>query len=293
MPDILPPRSPRTVPDYRDALEFMHLRSAVRLRDAAAGDARAVGALLRENADTLRDAELFYVTRDFVDTAKMLEADAPSLPVPEFRPRFALFEVPYETTGGSVLDYQSDGTLESERESFSVVGISTMSKPSREWNEAAFAPDFYGALTTAHGDDRLIEDNVSAAMLLAPNREHSIARLIFWLIDNPDLMTRRDIDAAPKLSKAARRRGKPHEPSPVTIVDLCAPHRKAAAEVATAERMYRSRWIVRGHWHHFWTGKAGERVLEPRYVMPYVKGPAGAPLNVTEKIGLVRPEPPA
>lgn len=43
---------------------------------------------------------------------------------------------------------------------------------------------------------------------------------------------------------------------------------------------YTCQWLVRGHWHQYHT-KDG---LQPRWVMPYVKGPSDKPLRVVEKV---------
>lgn len=109
-------------------------------------------------------------------------------------------------------------------------------------------------------------------------------RLAFWIIDNPDLMEKRPRDVRSKAECRQRNKSRPDRPRLVTIVDLRAAHREAAADVARAEGTYRSRWIVRRHWHNYWVGSGEDRRLEPRVVMPYVKGPAGAPLNVTERV---------
>lgn len=39
------------------------------------------------------------------------------------------------------------------------------------------------------------------------------------------------------------------------------------------------RWLVGAHWHKFWVGSGDDRRLEPRFVLPYVKGPEGKPLK--------------
>lgn len=112
-------------------------------------------------------------------------------------------------------------------------------------------------------------------------------KLLGWILNNPDLIEKTPRDVRTRAEIRQRNKSKPDRPSLVTIVDLRAAHKKAAADVERAERTYAHRWIVRGHWHHFWTGpRNGERKLEARYVMPYVKGPDGAPLNVTEKVSV-------
>ena len=110
-------------------------------------------------------------------------------------------------------------------------------------------------------------------------------RLLVWILHNPDLVERREVDvAARKNARARRREGLPaHGPSPVTVVDLRAPAKRAQREVAEAERTYRHRWIVRGHWHTYLVGR-GHSERRVNYVMPYVKGPEGAPLNATERV---------
>ena len=117
-----------------------------------------------------------------------------------------------------------------------------------------------------------------------PRLNESTARVLFWMLDNPDLVDREVTDVRTKGELRNRNKSRPDRPRTVTVVDLRASHRQARADVAEAERTYRSRWIVRGHWHQYWTGPKSDRKLEPRYVMPYVKGPDGAPLNVTTKV---------
>lgn len=39
------------------------------------------------------------------------------------------------------------------------------------------------------------------------------------------------------------------------------------------------RWVVGGHWHNFWLGPRSQQVKQPRWLLPYVKGPDGKPLK--------------
>lgn len=130
------------------------------------------------------------------------------------------------------------------------------------------------------------DDGESAPRLdIREGDETSRSRLMFWILDNPDLVEKAVTDVRSKAEVRNRNKSRIDKPRTVTVVDLRASHRGNAEAVREAKRTYRSRWIVRGHWHRFWTGKRdGERKLEPRYVMPYVKGPDGAPLNVTDKV---------
>lgn len=113
------------------------------------------------------------------------------------------------------------------------------------------------------------------------------ARLLvaaLWLIQNPSLMERETrtiiLDRA---GKAARARGKRSVEADVTVVDLRRSEKAKAAVVAESERTYRHRWIVRGHWHTQCYGPRAS-LRRKQYVMPYVKGPDGAPLLASEKV---------
>ena len=52
-----------------------------------------------------------------------------------------------------------------------------------------------------------------------------------------------------------------------------------------AGREYRHRWAVRGHWRNQWYATIQDH--RPKWIMPHVKGPDGAPLIGGEKVGLV------
>lgn len=59
---------------------------------------------------------------------------------------------------------------------------------------------------------------------------------------------------------------------------------KAADEDDDGEPWYTCRFLVRGHWHNYWVGPQGARHLVPKYILPYEKGPEGAPLVHKNKI---------
>lgn len=229
-------------------------------------------------AGAARVAEVFYGSLDYCETVLALADGAASLPAPPppESPRFILFEKPLKLGKALRWDMGTDAQTAAD---VSPIGLLEMPKA-----DVADAPLAAYLPFIDDGEQMRTGIFLDEGGPYAGNSAVLLFRLAFWILDNPDLMTKETIDAAPRQSKAARRRGKPHAPSPVTIVDLRAAHRAAAADVAHAERTYRSRWIVRGHWHRFWTGTGDERRLVPRYVMPYVKGPAGAPLNVTERV---------
>lgn len=90
-----------------------------------------------------------------------------------------------------------------------------------------------------------------------------------------------------KLPRSIRRRlyAKPLKDAEATVsvITLRAyeQHRKDdEEEVGTVE--WRVRWLVRGHWRHQWYAK--EQVHKPKWIAPYVKGPADKPLRVDPKV---------
>lgn len=44
------------------------------------------------------------------------------------------------------------------------------------------------------------------------------------------------------------------------------------------------RWVVNAHWHRYWCGSGADRHLERKFIGPYVKGPADAPLLLKETL---------
>lgn len=71
----------------------------------------------------------------------------------------------------------------------------------------------------------------------------------------------------------------------VTTIDL-RPLRTVETEPGETDgrgRVYRHRWMVRGHWTHQPCGP-GRSQRQLIYREPYIKGPAGAPLLQTEKV---------
>ena len=94
----------------------------------------------------------------------------------------------------------------------------------------------------------------------------------------------------PTLVEASRRDPRTMGPAPdrpgrvpvVTLIDL-RPLRQVAAESDESGRVYRHRWVVRGHWRNQAVGK-GRAQRRPTWVASYVKGPADAPLLSTDKV---------
>lgn len=59
---------------------------------------------------------------------------------------------------------------------------------------------------------------------------------------------------------------------------------KSAAGGEDDEPWYSIRFLVRGHWHNYWVGPKNNQHLLAKYILPYEKGPEGAPLVRKDKI---------
>lgn len=129
----------------------------------------------------------------------------------------------------------------------------------------------YGSGRTDGGHVR--EDEVSTVMSTV---------VIASLIEQGGIIEREDVDMRP-LGKKGKRRRVDRDVPQVSVIDLRRSVAKGLADVAEAERTYRHRWIVRGHWRNQPYGP-GRSERRRTYVAPYVKGPDGAPLLQHEKV---------
>lgn len=96
----------------------------------------------------------------------------------------------------------------------------------------------------------------------------------------PTVAERRMLDA--RTGRVADRVPDARPDNLVTTVDL-RPLRHVTDEPGEGGRVYRHRWIVRGHWTHQPHGPGGSH-RKLIYRAPYIKGPDGAPLLVSEKV---------
>lgn len=96
----------------------------------------------------------------------------------------------------------------------------------------------------------------------------------------PTIAERRTLDA--RTGQSADRVPDARPDNLVTTIDL-RPLRHVTDEPGQGGRVYRHRWIVRGHWTHQPHGP-GQSLRKLVYRAPYVKGPEGAPLLATEKV---------
>lgn len=86
-----------------------------------------------------------------------------------------------------------------------------------------------------------------------------------------------------RAERHARRRlekdGWTHEPL-IRVVELRRKQSKSNGHGDHESANYAYQFVVSGHWHRYWMGKDGdEKVLQPRWLMPYVKGPEDKPLK--------------
>lgn len=99
----------------------------------------------------------------------------------------------------------------------------------------------------------------------------------------PTVVQRRALD--PATGAVTRTDGPPAtDPRRVTLIDL-RPMRNVDADREPGEsgRVYRHRWVVRGHWREQPHGP-GRELRRTTWIPTYTKGPAGAPLLATEKV---------
>jgi hypothetical protein len=101
----------------------------------------------------------------------------------------------------------------------------------------------------------------------------------FFAFVNQRLLT---VGEQPIHNRSVRRRlakAIPHDPV-VRVVELRRRDYQQRDESQPRDVEYSCQWLVRGHWHQYHTREG----LQPRWVMPYVKGPSDKPLRVAEKI---------
>lgn len=94
---------------------------------------------------------------------------------------------------------------------------------------------------------------------------------------------------------ATRRAKKKNLPSGVTVVQLRRAEYVGGSQHGHSDVVWKHRWIVRGHWrwqvcgpNHKLAQEISEGVYRARiWISPFVKGPEGAELVVTEKINVL------
>lgn len=95
-----------------------------------------------------------------------------------------------------------------------------------------------------------------------------------------------------KTPRPERRRTE-HAGLPARDVRVIRLRRSIAADRDTEQcggREWRHRWVVRGHWRNHWYPSLGDH--RPKWIAPYLKGPADAPLLGGDKVNVVTAAPP-
>jgi hypothetical protein len=129
-------------------------------------------------------------------------------------------------------------------------------------------------------DNPMVEDR---AVFLDAGLSTSPAMIMksVWLLMQQKITVTEDVD----LDRPARRRLQ-RQDMPVSGVKLVTLRRQSHKhpEGAPSGREYRHQWIVDSHWRQQWYPSRG--VHRPILIMPYVKGPEGAPLIIKDKVNV-------
>ncbi len=109
-----------------------------------------------------------------------------------------------------------------------------------------------------------------------------------WLLmEQPQLVDRTRLDADKQARATASRLG--YTDPAVSIVDLRRQYVPDLREETGTEggRRYMHRWVVSGHWRNQRVG-SGRAEVRRTWVTPYVKGPEGGELLLTEQVNVWR-----
>lgn len=99
------------------------------------------------------------------------------------------------------------------------------------------------------------------------------------LMNTPSVASRRDVDA--RTGKAPRPNAQRDDQ--VSVIDLRPLRYEETASTSPTGRIYRHRWVVRGHWAMQPHGPK-QSLRKLLYREPYLKGPPDAPLLATERV---------
>ena len=102
----------------------------------------------------------------------------------------------------------------------------------------------------------------------------------FWHFLNEPFV-QRSVHRAPRNVFREYQRKHQEEPPLIRVVNLRESERQPS-DGSGEGHSYSHRWLVKGHWHKYWIGSGDARRLEPRWLHPYVKGPAGTPFKASQ-----------
>jgi hypothetical protein len=303
-----PEWSARAVPRQRAELVDAYLAAATRLSglaDRAARVGQSVDGAVRyhvDSADLLRDADLLWVTRDMAQLVMDAATDTPdftpaSLPSDNM---LVLFGTPLPPLATPPLHLQGGVAW---RGSIPVWGVGwhpSITDPTRLTidiltrrsdlpggmvGEGELQPCFELTVDARQGVAFEDVDHVTFQDTGEPMSKEvlgvlSMLSALSHLGDMPTLARREALDA--RTGKAPRP-GRTRPGDLITMVDLRPMREEHVTRDPASGRVYHSRWRVRGHWARQPYGP-GQSLRKTIYREPYIKGPAGAPLLVSDTV---------
>ncbi len=112
------------------------------------------------------------------------------------------------------------------------------------------------------------------------DNHHRMLLAYFMLLGQKIVKSESEVVRAGSSFRRKRKMNVPDRVQVVALREVVYPKREGCTG---AEVEWRHRWPVRPHPHLYWTGP-GRTVPEVKWVGPYFKGPAGAPVVVTDKV---------
>lgn len=307
------PWAPNCVPDMRrqwcNALETLVERQSAALAepsDASGEGARRLQRLqaklaeslsqMSVEADAIRGAELYWVSRDMVDVA--LDA-ADSLP--EWTPAIAApaptgvlcwakpaGSVPWNALSSTdPTEVPWDGLWWWSRPD-GVLQLQPLSRLAK--NPALIAPYEVSSPLWATNPTLMVQPLVPRTAEVAGDADASplvsVIGAAWLLMGQPTVTATRVFDDAPR-SRSEEPAADSPRPDRVSIIELRRPMSPPREhDGSSADRKFRHRWWVGGHWRQQACGP-NHADRRPKWIAPYVKGPEDAPLK-TDRVHVWR-----
>lgn len=267
-----------------------------RLQRLQAKLAEALGQMNAE-ADAIRGAELYWVSRDMVDVA--LDA-ADSLP--EWTPGIA---APSPTgvlcwaKSAGVVPWNALSSTDPTEVSWDglwwwsrpdgVLQLQPLSRLAK--NPELLAPYEVSSPLWATNPTLMVQPLVPRTAEVAGSADASplvsVIGAAWLLMGQPTVTATRVFDDGPRTRTEDLPDSAPANPDRVSIIELrrpMSPPREHGG--SSADRQYRHRWWVGGHWRQQACGP-NHADRRPKWIAPYVKGPDGAPLK-TDRVHVWR-----
>jgi hypothetical protein len=250
--------------------------------------------IMKAETQAIRDAELFWVSRDMVDMA--LDAAAT---LPEWTPALVIpaptgllcwakpaATVPYGPKATATTDVPWDAVWWWTRPDgrLQLVSSSRFTK-----QPELIAP--YQVTTPLWAANTIVLDPNETRTAEANGTEDShpfisVVGAAWLLMSQPGVTENRTINDSPAQPSQAATPNTRQNP-PVTIIELRRPTRPPAEKSdSTAERTYNRRWWVSPHWRQQACGPNHSQ-RRPKFILPYIKGPQDKPLT-TDRVNVWR-----